>query len=216
VKPKQSLVILGASGLAKETIELARLLGVLNIVGILDDSTAKHGSSLLGVPVVGSIEAHTSFPDAKFINCIAGATSLGTRLDVCRRMSADNERFATLIHPFSSISPSAYLGRGSIVLASCVLTADITVGNQCVLMPFVALTHDVEVADGVIFGSGAKIAGGVKIGECAYLGSGALVRENTTIGEYSIVGMGAVVVEDIPAAQVWVGNPARYLRAVQK
>ncbi len=216
MKPKQSLVILGASGLAKETIELARLLGVLNIVGILDDSTAKHGSSLLGVPVVGSIEAHTSFPDVKFINCIASATSLGTRLDVCRRMSVDNERFATLIHPCSSISPSVHLGKGSIVLASCVLTADITVGNQCVLMPFVALTHDVEVADGVIFGSGAMISGGTKIGESAYIGSGALVRENVTIGEHSMLGMGAVVVNDVPAGQVWVGNPARYLRTAQK
>jgi len=35
-------------------------------------------------------------------------------------------------------------------------------------------------------------------------------------GEYSIVGMGAVVVEEIAAAHVWVGNPARYLRTVQK
>lgn len=216
MKTRQSLVILGASGLAKETIELVRLLDDLDIVGILDDSTEKQGSSLLGVPVVGSIEAHTSFPDVKFINCIAGATSLGSRLGVCRRMLVDNERFATLIHPTSSISPSVKLGWGSIILASCVLTADITIGNQCVLMPLVALTHDDEVADGVIFGSGAKIAGGVKIGECSYLGSGALVQENTTIGAYSIIGMGAVVVDDIPAAQVWVGNPARFLRVVQK
>ncbi len=216
MRPKQLLVILGASGLAKETIELARLLGDLDIVGILDDATEKHGSSLLGVPVIESIEAHTSFPDVKFVNCIAGVASPGSRLAISRRMQVDNERFATLVHPCSSISPSVKLGSGSIVLASCVLTADIKVGNQCVLMPFVALTHDDQVADGVTFGSGAKIAGGVKIGECAYIGSGALVRENTTIGEYSIVGMGAVVVEDIPAAQVWVGNPARFLRTVQK
>lgn len=214
MKSKQSLVILGASGLAKETIELVRLLGDLDIVGILDDDDEKHGTSLLGIPVVGSIEAHTSFPDVKFVNCIASVASPGSRLVVYRRMRVDNERFTTLVHPCSSISPSVKLGSGCIVLASCVLTADIWVGNQCVLMPFVALTHDDRVEDGVTFGSGAKIAGGVKIGECAYLGSGALVRENTTIGEYSIIGMGAVVVEDIPAAQVWVGNPARFLRIV--
>ena len=77
MKSKQSLVILGASGLAKETIELVRLLGDLDIVGILDDDDEKHGTSLLGIPVVGSIEAHTSFPDVKFVNCIASVASPG-------------------------------------------------------------------------------------------------------------------------------------------
>lgn len=216
MRSKRALVILGASGLAKETIELVRLLDDLDIVGILDDDTEKHGSALLGVPVVGSIETHTLFPEAKFINCIASVASPSSRLAVYRKMEVDNERFATLVHPCSSIPPSVQLGSGSIVLASCVLTADIRVGNQCVLMPFVALTHDDQVEDGVTFGSGVKISGGVKIGECAYLGSGALVRENTTVGEYSIIGMGAVVLEDIPASQMWVGNPARFLRMVQK
>jgi len=50
----------------------------------------------------------------------------------------------------------------------------------------------------VNFGSDARMAGGVKIGGCSYLGSG------------------AVVVEDIPAAHVRIGNPARFLRMVQK
>jgi sugar O-acyltransferase (sialic acid O-acetyltransferase NeuD family) len=197
-----------------ETIELARLLDRQDIVGILDDDVAKHGSSLLGVPILGSIEAHSSYPESKFINCIASVARPGSRLVVSKKMNIDNERFATLVHPSASISPSVTLGSGSIILASCVLTADITVGNQCVLMPFVVLTHENRVDDGVTFGSGAKIAGQVQIGEGAYIGSGALVRERIKIGEYSVIGMGTVVLEDVPAGQVWIGNPARFLRPV--
>ena len=32
------------------------------------------------------------------------------------------------------------------------------------------------------------------------------------IGEGSVLGMGAVAVKDIPAHEVWVGNPANFLK----
>jgi acetyltransferase-like isoleucine patch superfamily enzyme len=32
------------------------------------------------------------------------------------------------------------------------------------------------------------------------------------IGSWSLVGMGSVVLRDVPAGQIWAGNPARYLR----
>jgi acetyltransferase-like isoleucine patch superfamily enzyme len=63
-------------------------------------------------------------------------------------------------------------------------------------------------------GSGARLAGGVTVGTGAYLGAGCLVREGCTIGPWALVGMGAAVTRDIPAGQVWVGVPARYLRTV--
>ncbi|MBA2390657.1 MAG: acetyltransferase, partial [Geodermatophilaceae bacterium] len=46
----------------------------------------------------------------------------------------------------------------------------------------------------------------------AYLGSGALLREGLAVGAGAVIGMGSVVLEDVPAGQVWVGNPARRLR----
>lgn len=33
-----------------------------------------------------------------------------------------------------------------------------------------------------------------------------------TIGEDAIVGAGSVVTKDIPAGEVWAGNPARFIR----
>ncbi len=66
----------------------------------------------------------------------------------------------------------------------------------------------------VTVGAGVRLAGGVTVGDGAYLGAGALVREGCRIGPWSLVGMGAVVLDDVPPAEVWVGNPARRLRAV--
>lgn len=47
----------------------------------------------------------------------------------------------------------------------------------------------------------------------AYVGSGALVREGTTVGAWSQIGMGSNVLGDVPPGEVWVGSPARRLRA---
>jgi acetyltransferase-like isoleucine patch superfamily enzyme len=33
-----------------------------------------------------------------------------------------------------------------------------------------------------------------------------------TIGEKAMIGAGSLVVKDIPAGQLWVGSPARYIR----
>lgn len=48
----------------------------------------------------------------------------------------------------------------------------------------------------------------------ASIGSGAVILCGVTIGENALVGAGAVVTRDVPAGEVWVGNPARYLRQV--
>jgi acetyltransferase-like isoleucine patch superfamily enzyme len=48
----------------------------------------------------------------------------------------------------------------------------------------------------------------------AIIGGGVTILPGVTIGAYARIGGGAVVTKDVPAAQIWVGNPAHEL--VQK
>lgn len=48
--------------------------------------------------------------------------------------------------------------------------------------------------------------------EGALIGSGAVILCGVTIGRSAAVGAGAVVTRDVPAGEVWVGNPARFLK----
>ena len=52
----------------------------------------------------------------------------------------------------------------------------------------------------------------VTIGEDVFIGAHCIILKGVTIGDRSIVGAGAVVTKDIPADQVWAGNPARRIR----
>lgn len=206
------LLLLGASGLAREVLAAVRSGGQEWCpIGALDDDPHRQGSEVDGVPVLGPIDAVGQYPDAAVVACMAGSRRPGGRLALARGLGLADERWATVVHPAAVVPAGTELGPGTVLLAGCVLTTPLRLGAFVVAMPHVLLTHDDELADGVTLAGRATLAGGVRVGTAAYLGQGALIRENVSIGPGAVVGMGAVVLTDVPAGQTWVGSPARPL-----
>lgn len=56
----------------------------------------------------------------------------------------------------------------------------------------------------------------VKIGTNAFIGAHTTILKGITIGENSIVGACSVVTKDIPANEIWAGNPAKCVRKVEE
>lgn len=56
----------------------------------------------------------------------------------------------------------------------------------------------------------------VTIGEDVFIGAHSIVLKGVTIGDRSIVGAGSVVTKDIPADEVWGGNPAQKIRSLKE
>lgn len=52
--------------------------------------------------------------------------------------------------------------------------------------------------------------------ESASIGSSVTILCGVTIGKGAIVGAGSVVTKDIPAGEIWAGNPAKLIRKVNK
>lgn len=209
----RSLLLIGAGGFARETVELVRAINreapTWELVGLLDDDPELRGRELLGVPVLGTCDAAAEFPDASFAACVANPGDPLRRLRLVERLGLPAERYATLVHPRAVVPGSVTLGPGSVVHANTVLTADIRVGAHVAIMPSVVLTHDDVVEEGVTFGAGACVAGAVTIGAGAYIGAGALLRERLTVGAGAVVGMGAVVTRSVPPGETWYGSPAQ-------
>lgn len=205
------ILLVAASGLARETVEAVRAAGSYEPAGILDDDPRRWGTLAAGVPVRGPAEAAAEMPDAAVVLCAGSGTA---RAAIASRLAAagvGEDRYATVVHPAAIVAGSAAIGTGTIVLAGAVFTADVTVGRHVVVMPNAVLTHDDELADYVTVCASVALAGAVRIGTGAYLGAGSLVRERCTVGARAVLGMGAVIVRDVPAGEVWVGNPARPL-----
>ena len=77
----------------------------------------------------------------------------------------------------------------------------VRVTTGCVL-----LTHFMEPS------SGSYSRGKIIIKKKAYLGCRTIICKPVTIGENAIVGAGSIITKDIPANEVWAGNPAKFIR----
>lgn len=215
---RAGLVLVAASGLAREVAEAVAAGGTHQVVGVLDDDPANWGRRVAGVPVSGPIAPEQlTDPAAELLLC-AGKGRI-RRLLAERLAKAGPEepgagpapRFARVIHPTVSLASSTSVGAGTVLLAATVTTADVTIGEHVVIMPGCLLTHDTVVEDFATLCGGVNLCGSVVVGAGAYLGAGSVIREGLRVGPGAVVGMAAVVLKDVPAGEVWVGNPARPL-----
>jgi sugar O-acyltransferase (sialic acid O-acetyltransferase NeuD family) len=209
------LILVAASGLARELLTIVETSGACDVVGFLDDKPSLAGTSISDIPVLGSIEDVTRFPDAALVVCAGRGRARQAIVDRLIGLGVTEDRYATIIDPTVRVPRNCSIGAGTIVLAQCVLTADVSVGRHVVVMPHATLTHDDQVHDFATICAGVVLGGSVSVGQAAYLGMNASVRERLLIGADSTLGMGAVLLEDLPTGQTWGGAPARPLKRVK-
>ncbi|GHH72630.1 NeuD/PglB/VioB family sugar acetyltransferase [Promicromonospora soli] len=200
------LLLIGASGLAREVLPLAAEAGY-EVLGVLDDRHADLPPTIGGVPVLGPVTEASAHLEADILLCVGPSR---TRAAVQGRLGPW-ARFATVVDPSVRNPAGCPVGVGSILLAGVSITADAELGAHVVAMPNVTVTHDCVVADFATLAAGVSLGGGVRVGRAAYLGMNAAVRPGVRIGDGAVVGMGAVVVADVPAGETWAGVPARAL-----
>lgn len=62
---------------------------------------------------------------------------------------------------------------------------------------------------------GAKKAP-VRIGNNVFIGAHSTILKGVTIGENSVIGACSVITKNIPANEIWAGNPARFIRSLKE
>ena len=107
-----------------------------------------------------------------------------------------------------TLADRAFLNTGVQVICH----SAIEIGPHCRIGPDCVLCdtnhHPVHQGDSV------RVAP-IRLGRNVWLGRGVIVLPGVTIGDHAVVAAGAVVTQDIPAAQVWRGNPASFAKAVR-
>ena len=203
------LLLVGASGLAREVLATVRSSGQYDVAGFLDDDEELSGTDVDGAPVLGPIDDAPDYLHAFALVCLDSGRSRKAVVDRLAALGVTAMRYATVIDPAVRLPAGCRIGRGSILLQNVSLTASVTIGSHVVAMPGVTFTHDDVVADFATFAAGTSLGGGVRIGRAASLGMNSSVRQGTSIGSYATVGMGAAVLSNVPDGETWVGVPAR-------
>jgi len=217
--PKR-IVLMGAGGNTTEAIETIHEINasrgseICVCAGILDDSKAAWGTLLQGVKIIGPIAMARSLDDCGFLNGIGSPASYWKRESIVSASGVPADRFETIVHPSATVSRSAQIGRGVMILQNVTVGANAIIGDHVIVLPGCIISHDDVVGDFTCLASGACLSGGVSVGKSCYLGAASSYRDGVSIGDRSLVGMGSVVVRDVPPDTVVVGNPARFLRSV--
>ncbi len=132
----------------------------------------------------------------------------------------------TTIWQFVVVLPGATIGRECNINALCLIEGDVIVGDRVTVKSGVQLWNGLRVEDDVFIGPNATFTNDLyprsKVRPPAYLkttlrkgasiGANATILCGITIGERAMIGAGSVVLEDVPAGETWVGNPARRIK----
>ncbi len=205
------LLLIAASGLAREVLTVERMLGRFDRIGILDDDPARWGEEIHGVPVLGRMALVGEYADHEVLVCAGKGAVRRAIVARLAELGVTDDRYASVVHPRVHVPTNCEVGAGSVLLDGTVLTADVMVGRHVVAMPHVTLTHDDRVEDFATLCAGVTLGGSVVVGPAAYLGMNASVREGVAVGADSVLGMGSVLLHDLPPRETWAGVPARRL-----
>lgn len=214
---RPGLVGIGAGGHARCLVEAVRSGRRWEMVALVDDDVALHGSTVLGVPVIGAPTLLGAGPAGlrgvcAAVICIGGVRDTDPRRTAFAAAADAGWRLPVITHASAVIAPSAVLGRGVQVLAGALVNAAVIVEDDAIVNAGAVIGHDTVVGAHAHVASGAVIGGGARIGAGAHVGSAATVLHGVTIGAGATVGAGAVVIRDVPDGVRVAGVPAAPMR----
>ncbi len=135
----------------------------------------------------------------------------------------------TNIWQYCVIFPEAQIGDNCNICAHVLIENDVTVGNNVTVKSGVQLWDGIAVEDNVFIGPNVTFTNDLFprskvhpkeyaktiIKKGASIGANSTIVCGNTIGENAMIGAGSVVTHDVPAGEVWYGNPARFVRKIE-
>jgi sugar O-acyltransferase (sialic acid O-acetyltransferase NeuD family) len=201
----KKLALIGASGHGKVVADIAKAIGILEI--IFYDDRWQEIPHISGFEIVGSVAdglASDSENDYQ-----AAVVTIGHSATRCRIQQQLKRVAPALVHPSAVVSPSVKIGLGSIIMPNAVINADAIIGQGVIVNSGAVIEHDCVVGDFSHICPNAALAGGVIIGNQSWIGIGSSVIQLAKVGSNVTVGAGAVVIKHIADHQTVVGNPAK-------
>lgn len=137
---------------------------------------------------------------------------------------------STNIWQYCVILPEAVIGENCNICSHCFIENDVKIGNNVTVKCGVQIWDGIELEDNVMVGSNVTFTNDLYprsknkdwkklrtlVRKGATIGAGSTLLPGITIGQNAMIGAGSVVTKDVPAGEIWVGNPAHFLKKITK
>jgi acetyltransferase EpsM len=208
-KPKKrKLIIIGGGYLSCVVVEAAHAEGSWDIRGFVDPQPCKETTTRLGIPRLGDDSVLSFLTDEHLVLGIGSVKVDPARERVVAKLGAP-DRWATIIHPFTSVSPTARVAAGVLILPGAVVCSGAIISEHAIINLGAKIDHDAYVGKFVHVAPQAALGGGSRVEDSAYVGMAAAIRDHVTVSAGTLVGMGAVVTNQFRAGSTLVGVPAK-------
>ncbi|MCT4664773.1 MAG: N-acetyltransferase [Flavobacteriales bacterium] len=134
----------------------------------------------------------------------------------------------TQIWQFAIVLKDAIVGSNCNLNSHTFVENDVVIGNNVTVKCGVYLWDGIRVEDNVFIGPNVTFTNDkfprskeypenfqkTLLKNGASVGANATILGGVTIGKEAMIGAGSVVTKDIPDGELWVGNPARFVRKI--
>ena len=199
------ILIYGAGGLAKVTIDIIRANHEYKIYGVIS-SKYPELKEFRGIPVLGNDDILPKLFD-KNICKIISAVEFGRdfagnkqqiRKSVFEKLAPLGFEFVNAIHRSAIIEPSAEIGIGNIICAGSIIGSDTRIGNNCIINSNAVVSHSCIISDHCHIAAGATLAGRVIVGENTLIGQNVSIYVDVKIGKNVVIENGCSVFKNVP------------------
>ena len=203
---KNEAVIFGYSGHAYVVIEIINACGY-NVTGYHD--MVEKVRNPFNLTYLGEEPDDNELKNGSIANAFVCIGDNNIRAGVFKQLERSNITCPSAVHAKASVSPTAVLGAGTIVMAGAVINAMAKIGKAVVCNSACVIEHDCTVGDFVHVAPGAVLTGNITVGNSTFIGANAVIKPGVSIGANVTVGAGAVVLNDVPDGVTIFGNPAK-------
>lgn len=122
----------------------------------------------------------------------------------------------------TDIHPNANIGKGTKIHKFCYIEGDVIIGKNCNIRPFVYICDGVIIGDDVFIGMGTVFTNDkyppsdewmqTCVCDKVSIGANCTILPGIIIGLNSLIGAGSVLTKDVPANEIWIGNPAIFYK----
>ena len=175
---------------------------------LIVDEGRGDGGSVLGVPIVGGMEALGQVERSSAdVQCLLSGSPL-ERWRLRARLERYGLPFATLVHP--SVDRTGARLEGDVVAHEhATLAPETIIASGSLVQTAAVVGHEARVGPGCVLGAGSVLNARVVLAQGVATGINSVVIPEQEIGAWATIGPGSVVMEPVPAGASVLGVPGR-------
>jgi len=193
------VILIGAGRAATQVIEIIKLEKKQRIVGILDDTPEKWGSTISGIPVCGSTAIIKKLfgkkeYDAVIITISTSVLARERYRNICAEYAIP---LTNAIHPTAVLSSNVKIGVGNVICALCYFGNDTIIGDNNFISANNSYDHHNIIGNNISTGPGCMTSGSVILGNKVRLGAGIFVEPLVELGNNVAIASGSIITASV-------------------